>query len=78
MMLKSTTEESINMRISEFTMPELNYLRDNCNFVDLEKPVFEMRSAGIPLEIIAEDLNLTIDGIKKISRKINKKISRVI
>lgn len=66
------------MKISDFIKPELEYLREQCNFVGIETEVFELRSKGVPLELIAEEVNLTIDGVKKISRKINKKIARTI
>lgn len=66
------------MLVSSFTVPELNYLRDNCNFVGNETDVFEMRSRGIPLEEIAEVLNMSAEGIKKVSKKVNNKISRVL
>lgn len=66
------------MIIKDFTVPELNYLKENCNFVGLETRVFELRSQGIPLEEIAEILNMSVDGVKKISRKVNKKIFRII
>lgn len=66
------------MIIADFTVPELNYFRENCNFVGLEIRVFELRSQGIPLEEIAEILDMSVDGVKKISRKVNKKIIRII
>lgn len=66
------------MTISDFTEPELRYLRENCNFVGHEKQLFELRSQGVPLEVIAELLNLSVDGAKKVSRKVNKKIIRVL
>lgn len=66
------------MLIKDFTVPELNYLRENCNFVGLELQVFELRSQGVPLEEIAPMLHLTIDGVKKISRKVNNKIIKVL
>lgn len=66
------------MVVSRFTVPELNYLRDNCNFVGTESDVFELRSKGIPLEEIAELLNMSAEGIKKVSRKVNSKITRVL
>ena len=65
------------MVVADFTKPELDYLRLNCNFVNNEIPVFELRSQGVPLEEIAEMLNMSVDGIRKISRKVNNKISRV-
>lgn len=66
------------MIVSAFTVPELNFLRDNCNFVGNEIDVFELRSKGIPLEQIAETLNMSAEGIKKVSRKVNNKIIRVL
>ena len=65
------------MIISAFTKPELELFRDYCNFVGIEQDVFDMRSQGIPLEVIAESLNLSIDGAKRISRKVNNKIIRI-
>ena len=66
------------MIIKDFTKPELDYFWMNCNFVGLEKDVFDYRSQGIPLEIIAEMLDLSVDGVKKISQKVNKKIIKVL
>ena len=66
------------MKVSEFTEPELNYLRLHCNFVGSERTVFELRSKGISLEEIAEQTEYSHDGIKKISRRVNNKIIRVL
>lgn len=66
------------MLISDFTVPELDHLRVNCNFVGNEKEVFELRSQGIPLERIAEQLNMSVGGINKISQKVNRKIKKVV
>ena len=40
------------MTISDFTQIELDYFRDKCNFVNLEKDVFELRASGYTLEYI--------------------------
>ena len=66
------------MIISDFTTIELENLRKQCNFVNEEKDVFELRSQGIPLELIAEILEMSVDGIKRISRKVNRKIYKVL
>lgn len=70
--------EYFAMIVSDFTVPELDHLRAMCNFVGYEIDVFELRSKGIPLEQIAETLNMSVEGIQKISRKVNSKIIRVI
>lgn len=66
------------MIISDFTNVELETLRKQCNFVNTEKDVFELRSQGVPLEIIAEILDMSVDGIKRVSRKVNRKIFKVL
>ena len=66
------------MRIANFTKPELDFFRENCNFVGVEREVFEMRSQDIPLEEIAEKVNMSVDGVKKVSRRVVKKIIKVI
>lgn len=65
------------MVVSNFTVPELDYFRALCNFVGNEKTVFELRSQGIPIEEIAEKLNMSVEGIKRISCKVNRKITKV-
>nr|DAM30923.1 MAG TPA: ECF sigma factor [Bacteriophage sp.] len=66
------------MKISDFTLPEIEYFRANCNFVNLEIEIFEGRTKGIPLEEIAENLNISYDYARHISRCVNKKILKVI
>ena len=66
------------MIISDFTEIELEYFRHTCNFVGHEKDVFRLRSEGIPLEDISEMMNLSVDSIKRISRKVNTKIQKVL
>ena len=66
------------MIVSDFTVPELDRFREKCNFVGNETMVFELRSQGISLEEIAEILNMSVEGIKKISRKVNNKILKTM
>jgi orotate phosphoribosyltransferase-like protein len=66
------------MTISNFTKPELDYFKANCNFVNLELDVFELRSKGYTLEYIAEKLNISSDYARKISQRVNKKIIKVV
>ena len=65
------------MIVSDFTTLELNYFRENCNFVGKEIKVFELRSQGITIENIAEMLGLPLNTTKYISRKVTNKIKRV-
>ena len=65
------------MIVSDFTVPELELFRAQCNFTSNEMPIFEMRSRGIPLEEIAEVLDMSVENVKRISRKVNSKINRI-
>ena len=64
------------MIVSDFTVPELERLREQCNFIGNERQVFEFRSKGVSLEEIAEILDMSVTHIGRISQKVNKKIKR--
>lgn len=65
------------MKICDFTVPELDKLRRECNFTKEERFLFELRAEDIPLEQCAEIMNLSISAVKAKSQKINRKISRI-
>ena len=63
------------MIISDFTEPELQYFRDNCNFVNFEVTIFEKRAKGVPLEQIADEkVNILDYRVKSVGKgnRINK------
>ena len=65
------------MRICGFTLPELEYFRQVCNFTADERELFNLRSQGVPLEQCAEMMNVSVSTAKRISRRVNDKIIRV-
>ena len=65
------------MKIYDFTVPELEYFRAQCNFTLEERALFDMRSLNIPLEQCAENMNVSVSTAKRISKKVNSKIVRV-
>lgn len=65
------------MKIYDFTVPELEYFRAQCNFTSEERALFDMRSLNIPLEQCAENMNVSVSTAKRISKKVNSKIVRV-
>ena len=65
------------MKIYDFTVPELNYFREYCNFTEEVRMLFDYRSKNIPLETCAEIMNVSISTINRISKRINKKIEKV-
>lgn len=65
------------MKIYDFTVPELNYFRENCNFTAEELTLFEYRAKNIPLETCAEIMNISISTVNRISKRVNNKIIKV-
>lgn len=65
------------MKIYDFTVPELNYFRKNCNFTKEELTLFEYRAKNIPLETCAEIMNVSISTVNRISKRVNNKIIKV-
>lgn len=65
------------MNINSFTVPELNYFREFCNFTKDERTLFEYRVAENSLELCAELMNISVSTAKRISRRVNNKIIRV-
>lgn len=65
------------MKIYDFTVPELNYFRDYCNFTEEERMLFDYRSKNIPLETCAEIMNVSLSTIKRLNKKIQNKIVKV-
>lgn len=62
------------MVVCDFTQKEIDFFIEKCNFTKEEENLFLMRSKNIPLLQCSEKMNMSIDGIKKLSRKVNKKI----
>lgn len=64
------------LKICDFTRTELDYFQAVCNFTDEEKTLFELRAKDIPLEECAEQMNISVPTVKRISQRVKAKISR--
>ena len=62
------------MQISEFTQSKLDYLEIMCNFTPEEQQLFNLRADGKTLDEAAEIMNRSLDSVKALSRKVNRKI----
>lgn len=65
------------MKIYDFTVPELNYFREYCNFTEEERMLFDYRSKNITLETCAEIMNVSLSTAKRMNKKIQNKIIKV-
>ncbi len=66
------------MQICDFTRPQLEYLRTNCNFVGDERRLFDLRADGRTLDECCEAMNREMSSVKAISRKVKRKIDAVM
>lgn len=66
------------MQIRDLTMSEADYLQAVCNFTKDENTLFELRLQDIPLEECAERMNISLPTVKRISQRVNAKVSREI
>ena len=64
--------------IYDFTIPELNMLRELCNFSDDELAYFNLRAKHKSNTQIAYELNISESTVSVLARKVKKKIVRVI
>ena len=66
------------MQIRDLTRSEADYLQIVCNFTNDENTLFELRLKDISLEDCAEQMNISVPTVKRISQRVNKKIEREI
>ena len=62
----------------EFTEPEVEYFRQNCNFTEDERDVFELRVRGKSIVAISLALHMSESTVSRRLRGIKNKIIRVL
>lgn len=66
------------MLIKDFTLPELEYFRENCNFTEDELAYFNYRARGMSNVYIALEMNISESTVSRLARKVKSKILKVI
>ena len=66
------------MKICDFTVPELDKLRKECNFTKEERFLFELRAEDIPLEQCAEIMNISASTVYRLSKKVKIKVKKLL
>lgn len=64
--------------IHDFVKRELDMFRSECNFTPEELEFFNRRAQNIPIQQIAEEMNISVGKADKLSRKIKSKMIRVL
>lgn len=57
---------------------EVDYYLLKCNFDEREREVFLSRSKNIPLEEIAENMNVSVSTVKRINGTMKNKIKKIV
>jgi DNA-binding CsgD family transcriptional regulator len=65
-------------KIADFTVPELNYFREMCNFTEEELEYFNLRSRNVPNVQIAMQMHVSEAKVSKLARKVKSKMFRVL
>ena len=66
------------MIIADFVEWELDRFREGCNFTEEERFFFERRAKNIPIERIAEEMNISVGKANNLSAKVKRKILKVV
>lgn len=66
------------MHINDFVEWELDRFRKECNFDSEQLEFFNYRAKNVPIEQIAELMNISVGKANKLSRKVKDKIIRVL
>lgn len=66
------------MKLTEFTRPEVEYFRQECNFTDEERAVFDMRASARSIVEIGLTLHMSESTVYRKLNCIKRKILRVL
>ena len=66
------------MKLTEFTRPEVEYLRQECNCTDEERAVFDLRVTARSVIQISDTLHMSEATVYRRLRNIKRKILKVL
>ena len=64
------------MKVSQFTKRQLYHLQAFCNFTPAEEQLFNLRSKDATLEECAEHMNMSVQNVYRINKKMKSKIEQ--
>ena len=65
------------MKLRDYTVPELEYLKKNCNFTEDEQTYFDLKSKDLSNIKISLKMHISISQVSKIAKRVSLKISRI-
>lgn len=67
----------IQMKISNYTVPELEHFKKLCNFTKDEMDFFEMKSNDMTNDLIAYSMSISNAKVSILAKKVKDKIRRI-
>ena len=64
-------------KIRDYTNPELDYFRKECNFTEGELRFFNLKAQDKSNIQISLDMNISTSQVSKISKRVREKISKL-
>jgi FixJ family two-component response regulator len=66
------------MKICDFTKPELDKFRKECNFTEIERQCFDLKAKDKTNTQLSMELNVSESTISVVMRRVRTKITRVL
>lgn len=66
------------MKICDFTTPELEVIKSECNFTEEEMAIFDCLARGMTIERTSEESCYSDSTVKRIKKRIWSKIDRIM
>jgi FixJ family two-component response regulator len=66
------------MKICDFTKPELDKFRKECNFTEIERQCFDLKAKDKTNMQLSMELNVSESTISVVMRRVRTKITRVL
>ncbi|MBR5678029.1 MAG: hypothetical protein IKX20_07810 [Paludibacteraceae bacterium] len=66
------------MRICDFTKPELDHFREQCNFTDIERKCFDLKAKECSNTQLAMELNVSESTVSITMKRVRAKITRLM
>lgn len=66
------------MRIPDFTIPEIEYIKSKANFTIRENELFDLRNKETSLEECAYIMNCSLSTINRLNKAVKRKCMKVL
>lgn len=66
------------MQLREYTEPECEFFRAQCNFTDDERTVFDLRVKDVSIVAISLKMSVSESTVNRLIKRVKRKIHRVL